>query len=104
LNDTLPGNVIKIFYKRGKIMLKKLFLIIVLSSSVSCFAETGERKSNALIDSSQQNRSSSDAKQKSQSSQSAPAGNQGSPQSSQGSGSDPSPKPPMVDYCKKHTC
>lgn len=85
-------------------MLKKLFLIILLSSSVSCFAETGERKSNALIDSSQQNRSSADAKQKSQSSQSTPSGNQGDSQSSQGSGSDSNPKPPMVEYCKKHTC
>ncbi len=85
-------------------MLKKLFLIIVLSSSVSCFAETGERKSNALIDSSQQNRQSADAKQKSQSSQSAPSGNQGGSQSSQGSDSDSNPKSPMVDYCKKHTC
>ncbi|MBL8498824.1 hypothetical protein ABF87_08550 [Nitrosomonas sp. JL21] len=84
-------------------MLKKLFLIIVLSSSVSCFADTGDRKSNALIDSSQQNRSS-DAKQKSQSSQSAPSVNQGNPQSSQGSGSGSDPKPPMVEYCKKHTC
>lgn len=83
-------------------MLKKLFLMIVLSSSVSCFAETGDRKSNALIDSNQQNRSSADAKQKNQSSQSAPSVNQENTQSSQGSGSDP--KPPMVEYCKKHTC
>lgn len=85
-------------------MLKKLFLIIVLSSSVSCFADTGDRKSNALIDSSQQNRSSADAKQKSQSSQSTPSGNQGNPQSSPDSGSGPNPKPPMAVYCKKHTC
>ena len=85
-------------------MLKKLFLMIVLSSSVSCFAETGDRKSNALIDSNQQNRSSADAKQKNQSSQSAPSVNQENSQSSQGSGSGSDPKPPMVEYCKKHTC
>lgn len=83
-------------------MLKKLFLIIALSSSVSCFAETADRKSNALIDSSQQTRPSSEVKQKNQSSQSVPLENQGKQQSSPGS--NPGPKPPMVEYCKKHTC
>ena len=83
-------------------MLKKLFLIFILSSSASCFAETGDRKSNALIDNSQHTRSSSDDKQKKQSPQSTPSANQENQQSSHGSGSDP--KPPMAVYCKKNPC
>ena len=51
-------------------MLKKIFLAVILSLSVSCFAESGGSRSKSLIDTNQQSQSSADTNQQSQSSQS----------------------------------
>ena len=73
-------------------MFKKIFLTVILSLSVSCFAESGGSRSKSLIDTNQQSQSSqSDSLIKKRDSQSA-------------EGSNSEKKPSMIDYCRKHTC
>lgn len=76
-----------------EIMLKKLFLAVVLSLSVSCFAQSEADKSKSSTDSNQQTQtsqssSSSTTKKDSQVVE------------------DPNKdkKPSMIEYCRKHTC
>jgi len=73
-------------------MLIKIFLAIAMSLSVSCYAESGSDKSKPSTDSNQQaptsQSSSSTTKENSQTTQDSEKGK----------------KPPMVEYCKKHTC
>lgn len=83
-------------------MFKKIFLTVMLSLSVSCFAESGGSQSKSLIDTNQQTQSSTDPNQQSsQSSQSSLLKKRDS-QSPEDSTSEK--KPSMVDYCRKHTC
>ncbi len=83
-------------------MLIKLFLAAVLSLSVSCFAESGGDQPKQLLDSSQLKNSSSNTSLTPQSSSSNASAKKAESQSLQDDSQDK--KPPMVDYCRKHTC
>ncbi len=83
-------------------MLKKLFLIALLSLSVSCFADSNGNKSKSLMDSNQQIPSLSDSKQQKQAPQQGSSEQKEDHQSSQGS--NPPKKPSMIEYCREHTC
>lgn len=80
-------------------MFIKLFLTVVLSLSVPCFAESNGNKSKALIDINQKTQSSI---QQTQSSQSESPAKKENSQSTQDSNAEK--KPSMIDYCRKHTC
>lgn len=83
-------------------MLIKLFIVVALSLSISCFAESGGNQSKSLIDTNQQTQSSSDTNQQSQSSKPDSLINKRDAQSTEDSNS--KKKSPMIDYCRKHTC
>ena len=83
-------------------MLIKIFMVVVLSLSVSCFAESGGNQSKSLIDKNQQTQSSSDTNQQSQPSQSDSLVKKRDSQSTEGSNSEK--KPSMIEYCRQHTC
>lgn len=86
-------------------MLAKILLIVALSLSVSCFAESGGNKSRRLLDSNDQRHSSTDTNQQKQQKQqqhSDPSTKKRDSQSTQEHSSDT--KPSMVDYCREHTC
>lgn len=74
-------------------MLIKLFLAVVLSLSVSCFAESGADKSKSSTDSNQQTQTSQ-------------SGSLSTTKKDTQVIEDPNKdkKPSMVDYCRKHTC
>lgn len=77
-------------------------MVVVLSLSVSCFAESGRNQPKSLIDTNQQTQLSSDTNQQSKSSQSDSLIKKGDSQSTKDSNSEK--KPSMIDYCRKHTC
>lgn len=83
-------------------MLIKLFMVVALSLSVSCFAESGGNQSKSLLDTNQQTPSSSDTNQQSQSSKSDALIKKRNAQSTEDSNSEK--KPPMVEYCRQHLC
>lgn len=83
-------------------MLIKLFLAIVLSISVSCFAESRGGELKSLIDTSQQTQSSTNASQKTESSSSDSIKKEGESQSPQGTS--PNPPPTMIEYCRENPC
>ncbi len=83
-------------------MLIKLFMVVALSLSVSCFAESGSSQSKSLIDKNQQTQSSSDTSQQSQSSKSDSLMKKRDAQSTEDPNS--KKKPPMVEYCRRHPC
>ena len=74
-------------------MLIKLFLAVVLSLSVSCFAESGADKSKSSTDSNQQTQTSQ------------PSASSTTKKDAQVvEDPDKDKKPPMIEYCRKHTC
>ncbi|PXW91291.1 hypothetical protein C8R34_101203 [Nitrosomonas sp. Nm84] len=83
-------------------MLIKLFMVVALSLSVSCFAESGSNQSKSLIDTNQQTQSSSDTGQSPQSSKSDSLMKKRDAQSTEDP--DSKKKPPMIQYCKEHLC
>ena len=83
-------------------MLAKILLIIALSLSISCFAESGGNKSRRILDSNDQRHSSTDTSQQKQQQHSDPSTKKRDSQSTQERSSDT--KPSMVDYCREHTC
>ncbi len=83
-------------------MLVKILLIIALSLSVSCFAESEGNKSRRLLDTNHQRHPSTDTSQQQQQQHADPSTNKRDSQSTQERNSDT--KPSMVDYCREHTC
>lgn len=70
----------------------KILIAAILFSSVSCLAETGgDRANSSTSDKSTVTTSPSTTSTTKESSKPAPTG-------------ESDKKPPMVDYCKKHTC
>lgn len=85
-------------------MLIKAVLSIVLSLSiVSCFADSGGNESKPLIDvqKKMQSQSSTQSNSQSQSPQSSALPNSAAQPAQE---NDTKEKPPMVEYCRDHTC
>jgi len=85
-------------------MIVKAVLSIVLSLSViSCFADSGGNESKPLIDvqKKMQSQSSTQNNLQTQSSQSSALPNSTAQPAQE---NDTKEKPPMAEYCKKHTC
>lgn len=78
-------------------MLIKIFLVAVMSLSISCFAEPGGDQLKSSTDSNQQIQTPQSSSPTSDSSTT-----KGSSQSTQDPNTDK--KPSMIDYCRKHTC
>lgn len=88
-------------------MFNKFLLIVVLSFSISCFANTAENSSNTSNTPVDSNKLvlpiQSDSSNKTQASESSNDNNSAPEQDASGS---PNPKKqsPMIEYCRKHTC
>lgn len=84
-------------------MFAKLFLVALLCSSISSYAESAEqpRSSTSSI---QQNQSSTDAKHHSRLNSILSDKQKNSAPMQQDSDLDANQKPSMIDYCRKNTC
>ncbi|MCE7915112.1 MAG: hypothetical protein DYH15_10640 [Nitrosomonas sp. PRO4] len=83
-------------------MLEKILLIIALSMSVSCFAESGSNKSRPLLEPNQQTHSSSSPSQQKQQPNSDSSTKNKDSQATQEHNT--GPKPSMIDYCRNNPC
>lgn len=77
-------------------------MVVALSLSVSCFAESGSSQSKSLIDKNQQTQSSSDTNQQPQSSKSDALMKKRDAESTEDFKS--KKKSPMIEYCQQHLC
>lgn len=83
-------------------MLIKFFLAVVLSLSVSCFADSGGEQSKLLIDKNQQTPSATNTDQQTRSSKPDALIKKRDSQSTEDS--NPGKKPSMIEYCRNFTC